>query len=143
MKKLAILAAAAAIVALFALPAGAQFPPSPPQITIQIVATPPPPIRREIRVAAPAPDVVWSSGNWDWRGGQWVWVDGSWVRPPAPGAGRVRAEYMPVEGGYRYIPAHWSTERVVEAENGKVTHDNGKHKGWNKKEKKHKHHDED
>ena len=135
-------AAAASVVQLIAPPADAQVPPPPRQVTIQIVATPPPPLRVESRAPAPAAGAVWSDGYWDWRGAQWVWVQGSWARPPAPGAAWVHAEYVPVDGGYRYVPAHWSTERVVEVDRLKAKHDNGKHKGWYKKDRKREKHED-
>ena len=130
---LAALAAAAAVRAQIPVPV------PPHSINVQIVTSAPPPPREEIRVAAPTGSGVWTPGYWDWRG-QWVWVEGSWSRPPAPQAQWVRAEYVPAGGGYRYVPAHWSTERVVEVQSER--HDNGKHKGWYK-EKKHKHHKHD
>lgn len=114
-----------------------------PDINVQIVHTAPPPPRAVIVETRPAPpDQIWSDGYWDYRGSSWIWVDGRYVRPPEPRSTWVRPEYRRVDEGWRYVPAHWSNQRViVETRPVKIKHDNGKHKGW--KKEKHKGHDDD
>lgn len=118
MTKIVSIAGAFAI-ALIATPAAAQPPPSPKpplpdEIRPAIVEIAPPAMRVErARVARPGPAHVWTGGYWDWDGDSWAWVEGRWAVAPVRGATWVPARYVRVDGGWRYVPAHWSSQRVV------------------------------
>jgi hypothetical protein len=60
------------------------------------VAVAPPPLRVEVRTAAPSAAHVWIPGHWVWRSGQHEWAVGHWALPP--------------EGGYIWEPARWVSE---------------------------------
>jgi hypothetical protein len=124
------------IVLLAGGPASAQYPPSPPaprlpSVHVQIVQTEPPPFRQDVVLARPGPDHVWTDGSWDYGRSGWVWVDGRWTRPPARQAHWVKAEYVRVDRGWRYVPAHWSHQRVVV---DRSSRENGRHRGWTQRE---------
>jgi len=109
----------ALLAAWLAAPSGAQLPPPPPrpplpdEIRPTIVEVAPPPLRVEVTVARPGPAHVWARGYWDWDGDSWAWVPGRWVLAPAAGASWVPARYARLSRGWRYVPAHWSSQRVV------------------------------
>jgi hypothetical protein len=100
--------------------AAAQVPPAPPppplpdEIRATVVGVAPPPIRVEsVTVARPGTAYVWARGYWDWDGDSWAWIPGRWVSTPVAGAAWVPARYTRVSTGWRYVPAHWSSQRVV------------------------------
>jgi WXXGXW repeat (2 copies) len=117
--------------------AAAQVPPPPPPLPDEvrpvIVAVAPPAVRVErITVARPGPTYVWARGYWDWDGDSWTWVPGRWAVAPVARATWVPAQYVRVSEGYRYVPAHWSSQRVVSVETGRgkaVGHSKAKGKG--------------
>jgi hypothetical protein len=88
-----------------------------PVVEAQLVAVAPPAPRREVVVLSspPGPRHVWAAGSWDFRRGSWVWIAGRWARRPASDARWIPAEYVRAAGRWRYVPAHWSTQRVVVA----------------------------
>ncbi len=67
----------------------------------------PPPLRADLVIAAPGPQLVWVPGYWDWHGAAWVWVPGAWLRPPHPHAAWVRPVYHQRRGHWYYSPGHW------------------------------------
>lgn len=56
---------------------------------------------------------VWVGGHWNWSNGVWDWRSGYWVDPPAQRVHWIRPKYIKVRGGWKYIPGHWSNERVI------------------------------
>lgn len=117
--------------------AASQVPPPPPlpdEIRPVVVAVAPPPVRVErVTVTRPGPSYVWARGYWDWDGDSWMWIPGRWAVAPVARATWVPAQYVRVSSGYRYVPAHWSSQRVVSVETagrGKALgHVKGKGKG--------------
>ena len=129
----------ASLLAAVASAAASQVPPPPPlpdEIRPVVVDVAPPAVRVERAVARPGPSYVWARGYWDWDGDSWMWVPGRWAVAPVARATWVPARYVRVSNGYRYVPAHWSSQRVVEvgtAGRGKALgHVKGKGKGHQK-----------
>lgn len=132
------------LAAIFAASAAAQLPPPPApirpalpdEIRPTIVEVAPPPLRVEAMVARPGPAYVWARGYWDWAGRSWAWVPGRWVSTPTAGASWVPARYARVATGWKYVPAHWSNQRVVTMEGAgrgrAVGHRKAKGKGHSK-----------
>ncbi len=133
-------------------PSAAQLPPPPPlprpplpdEIHPVIVEIAPPPVRVErVTVARPGTGYVWARGYWDWDGDSWAWVPGRWVIAPVAGATWIAPRYIRISNGWRYVPAHWSSQRVVTVERVKHTRPRGhveaKGKGhWKAKGKGHR-----
>ncbi len=110
----------AALAAVVSAPLLAQLPPPPPPpplpgLEIRIGRVAPPHFRRERRTVRPGRGYVWIQGSWDWQGDNWVWIPGRWVLPEGR-AHWVRARYVRQYGGWRYVPGHWSNQRVIEGE---------------------------
>lgn len=114
---------------------------APPEayIEFRIGSTRPPPVRREVRVAAPDRGHVWVPGFWDWQG-DWVWIPGHW-EPTQRNVYWVRPRYVPEYGQWRYVPGHWSNQQVREGDTYRQWRDehrhkqrgnNGKHNGHHK-----------
>jgi len=75
-----------------------------------------------VETSRPSNDYVWVAGYWDWRPTGWEWAAGRWEKPPAAQVRWVAAEYGHAEGGVRYIPGHWSSQKVYEVDaSGKKT----------------------
>ena len=81
-------------------------------------------VRFEARTVRPDRTAVWTNGYWDRQGDQWAWSSGRWQQPLAPRARWVKARYKR-EGcpwyrrqncSWRYEPAHWSNQQLVEGE---------------------------
>ncbi len=87
--------------------------PAPPDLHVRIVPSGPPARRHEVVIARPGPHHVWVKGYWRYTGEQWAWNDGRWSEPPRAHVRWVSPRYQRVRGGYRYIPGHWSHERVI------------------------------
>jgi hypothetical protein len=121
------------LIAAGASPSLAQLPPPPPlpdEIRPRIVVVAPPALRVETVVERPGPGYVWARGYWDWDGDSWAWVPGTWVTAPVRSATWVPASYRRVSGGWEYVPAHWSSQRVVSTSKAKaVGHKKAKGKG--------------
>ena len=84
------------------------YAPGPPVGVSAEVTVPeaPPPLRREVVVAAPGPGFLWVPGYWSWHG-RWVWVGGSWVVGPHPHA-RWHAGHWQRHGHtYVWVGGHW------------------------------------
>jgi hypothetical protein len=88
-------------------------PPPLPDLHVRVVHEAPPPVRHEVVVARPSHRHVWVRGYWDHDGHAWTWRSGRWIEPPRHHAHWVSAHYRRVHGGWRYVPAHWSYERVI------------------------------
>jgi hypothetical protein len=116
----------ASVAVLVAIPASApaqvraEFGP----FHIRIAGDPPPRVRFEARTTRPNRTAVWTNGYWDRQGDQWAWSTGRWQQPVAPRARWVKARYQR-EGcpwyrrqncSWRYEPAHWSNQQLVEGE---------------------------
>jgi len=101
-----------------------------PSVEIRFGTSRPPLVVREVRPRRPAVEYVWAPGWWDWQGDRWVWVEGRWLRPEKRGARWVAAVYVREGDGWRYVPAHWSHQRVVEGDD---------YKRWKEQRKQHKH----
>ena len=127
--------------ALFAGPPAAF---SQVSIGIQIGAPPPPQV---IAVRPPCPDpedneFVWINGYWYPGDGHYYWHRGYWTRPPYVGAAWIVPHYA--EG--RYYAGYWSGphgrfehnhdwDHDRDRDHGRWHQDNGKHKGWYKKDR--------
>jgi len=112
------------LAALVAIPASAQIRADLGPIHIRIATQAPPRMRVEVRPARPHRDAVWINGNWDRQGDRWEWVSGRWDQRPDRRVRWIGATYSR-EGcpwyrrsncAYRYVPGHWSNQRVVEGE---------------------------
>ena len=126
---------------LVGLGAAAATPALAEPITIEIrLGTRRPPARVvEVRTVAPGVGYVWISGYWDWQYSDWVWISGHWERR-RPNVYWVPAAYVPVYGYVRYIPAHWSNQRVRESdEYVRWKADRRNHKGKGHGHEKHRH----
>jgi WXXGXW repeat (2 copies) len=111
----------AALTAIVSAPLFAQLPPPPPipplpNLEIRIGRQAPPRIRRERRTVRPSRDAVWVAGSWDWQGDNWVWIPGRWVVPEGRHARWIGPRYVREYGGWRYVPGHWSNQRVIEGD---------------------------
>jgi len=86
-----------------------------PSVKAEMVPTQPPLPRREVRVDVGAPAAGWdrTGGCWHWRQGTWVWLSPRWERRPALNVRWVPPEYLRQDGRWRYVPGHWSSQRVV------------------------------
>jgi len=118
------------------------------QISVGIeIGAPPPPRVYAVRPVCPGPEAeyVWVEGYWYPDGGHYRWHQGYWSRPPYEGAVWVVPHY---EGGRYYggywngshgrfeHDHHWDHDR--DRDRGRWHEDHGKHKGWDKKDKKHR-----
>jgi hypothetical protein len=102
------------------LPQGASAQPVPPpppgpELRIRIAPAPPPPRRHEVILydSRPSKQHQWLPGHWHHDGHDWTWNEGRWAAPPARRAHWIGPQYKKVRGGVRYVPGHWSTERVI------------------------------
>ncbi len=109
---------------LFAIPASADVRADLGSVHIRIASEAPPRARYERRAGRPQRDAVWIRGYWDRQDAGWAWVSGRWEQPPNRGSRWINARYKREgcpwyrRGGcsWRYEPAHWSHQRVVEGE---------------------------
>lgn len=112
------------LAALIAIPASAQVRADLGPIHIRIATDAPPRARYEARPTRPHRDAVWINGYWDRQDDRWGWVSGRWDQPSERRVRWIRATYSR-EGcpwyrrsncAWRYVPGHWSNQRVVEGE---------------------------
>jgi hypothetical protein len=82
--------------------------PASPVVSGIRVRVAPPPLRQEVRPAAPSANHIWIDGHWAWRGGQHTWVQGVWAMPPAVGYVWVPARWENVGGEYVFYEGHWN-----------------------------------
>lgn len=80
---------------------------------VRIVPQARPQRRREVRSERPGPRYVWIKGDWHHTGQEWSWSDGRWSEPPQRRARWIAPRYQKVRGGYRYVPGHWSHQRLI------------------------------
>lgn len=87
MRRLALGAIAAAILAGGFLACGSARMPAPPYVqhptlALEPIPYPPPPARVEYVPPRPRPNAVWLDGEWAWQARRWAWKPGRWVVPP-------------------------------------------------------------
>ncbi len=112
----------------------AQNPPPPPpstgEVRVTVVKEQPPPVKTEtvIQSTRPAPNYLWIPGAWEYQATGWTWVAGHWEMPPAAEVQWVAPVTTRVEHGYRYVPGHWTSQKVITYENGRkvIIQDNQK-----------------
>jgi hypothetical protein len=94
---------------------GAAAEPLLPVVTAELVPTQPPLPKREVEVKPEARASDWerTGGCWHWRRGSWVWMSPRWQRRPASNVRWVPPDYVREDGRWRYVPGHWSSQRVV------------------------------
>jgi hypothetical protein len=97
-----------------------------PGLQIRVGHTAPPRLRHERVPPRPYRDAVWIPGSWDWSGNQWVWISGRWERAQRRGTW-VQARYVREGDGWRYEPAHWSSQRLVESDEYHRWHNDHNH----------------
>jgi hypothetical protein len=95
------------------MPPGMPAPPMIGDLHVRIVPQARPPLRHEVRSPRPDRNHVWQGGYWHHTGSEWSWNDGRWAAPPQRHARWVAPRYQKVRGGVRYIPGHWSHERLI------------------------------
>ena len=112
------------LTALIAVPATAQIRADIGPVHIGIANSRPPPVRYERRTVRPNREALWVDGSWDRQNDQWAWQSGRWEQPRDRQSRWVRARYVR-EGcpwyrqqncGWRYEPAHWSHQTLVEGD---------------------------
>jgi hypothetical protein len=112
------------LAALVAIPASAQVRADLGPLHIRIATDAPPRVRYERRTPRPHSDAIWIKGYWDREDDRWAWIPGRWERPNDGRARWIDARYTR-EGcpwyrrrdcAWRYEPAHWSYQQVVEGE---------------------------
>jgi hypothetical protein len=101
---------------LVAIPASAQVRAEFGPVHIRIATEAPPRARYERRTARPHHDAVWIRGYWDRQDDRWAWVSGRWEQRSEPRARWINARYRREGPAWRYEPAHWSHQQVVEGE---------------------------
>jgi hypothetical protein len=84
----------------------------------------PPRARYERRPARPHRDAIWIRGSWDRQNDHWEWIAGRWERQRDRRHRWINARYTRVgchwyrrrDCRWRYEPAHWSNQQVIEGE---------------------------
>ena len=71
-----------------------------------VVRTAPPPVRYEVRPAAPTQRSFWVPGHWKWTGVQYEWIGGHWETQRA-GWVYVNAHWDKLGGVWRYQQGYW------------------------------------
>ncbi|HEY6555225.1 MAG TPA: hypothetical protein VI669_17845, partial [Vicinamibacteria bacterium] len=85
-------------------------------LRIRIATDAPPRARYERRTVRPYRDAVWINGYWDRQDDQWAWLSGRWERPTNRRDRWVRARYIREGNAWRYEPARWSHQQLVEGD---------------------------
>lgn len=101
---------------LTALPALGQIRADLGGLHIRISNERPPRARHERRPSRTHRDAVWIGGYWDRQDERWDWVGGRWEQPTDRRHRWIRARYRQEYGSWRYEPAHWSHQRVIEGD---------------------------
>jgi hypothetical protein len=104
------------LAALVAIPASAQVRADVGPLHIRIATDAPPRVRYERRTVRPNRNAVWIKGYWDRQDDRWAWTSGRWEQPSDRGVRWVNARYQREGSAWRYEPAHWSNQQVVEGE---------------------------
>jgi hypothetical protein len=102
--------------ALVAIPAAAQSRVDLGPVHIRIARDAPPRVQKEYRSPRPQRDSVWIAGYWDRQDDRWNWVAGRWEQPYDRHSRWINARYKREGRAWRYEPAHWSDQRLVEGE---------------------------
>jgi hypothetical protein len=102
--------------AVGAMPASAQIRADIGPVHIHIANEAPPPVRYERRTLQPSHDAVWVNGYWDRQHDNWAWSSGRWERRYDHRAHWVNARYRREGHAWRYEPAHWSNQQLVEGD---------------------------
>jgi len=102
--------------ALLAMPAQAEIRVDLGALNIRIANDAPPRERQEVRTARTDRDAVWIKGYWDRQDNRWEWVQGRWERPAQPNARWIGPRYAREGTAWRYEPAHWSHQQLVEGD---------------------------
>jgi hypothetical protein len=108
---------------LLAIPASADIRATLGELHIRIANDRPPQERYERRSERPDRDSVWIKGYWDRRDDKWDWIAGRWERPRDRNTHWVKARYQRDHSAWRYEPAHWSNEQLVEGDDYRQWHD--------------------
>jgi len=95
-----------------------------PLVHAELVPSRPPEPVPQIVLNSGAPGVGFerTGGYWDWRRGRWVWLPARWERRPDSAARWIPAEYVRQDGSWRYVPGHWSSQRVVMPRRDRARH---------------------
>jgi hypothetical protein len=100
---------------LVAIPASAQIRADVGPVHIRIATQAPPRAQYERRGPRPHRDAVWIKGYWHWDD-RWVWTPGRWEQRRDRHARWIDARYRREGSAWRYEPAHWSNQEVVEGD---------------------------
>jgi len=101
-------------------------------VRIRIAPEAPPRPRVEVRPARPGRNHVWIDGYWDRQDDRWAWAPGRWEEPSQHGTHWIKPQYRKEGGAYRYEPARWSHQKMVEGDDYTKWH-NEHGKGHNKR----------
>lgn len=102
--------------ALVALPAAAQIRADLGPVHIRIANDAPPRARYERRTPRPHRDSVWINGYWDRRDDRWDWSSGRWEQRQDRRARWIKARYKKEGRAWRYEPARWSHQDLLEGD---------------------------
>lgn len=95
------------------MPPGMDAPFLPGDLHVRVVTSAPPARQHEVRTERPDGNHVWQAGYWHHTGSDWNWNSGRWAERPQAHASWVAPRYQKVHGGTRYIPGHWSHEKLI------------------------------
>ena len=101
---------------LVAIPASAQVRADLGPLHIRIANQAPPRPQYERRTPRPHRDAVWIRGYWHWQDDRWAWMSGRWEEPRDRHARWINARYRREGSAWRYEPAHWSNQQLVEGD---------------------------
>jgi hypothetical protein len=77
-------------------------------VVVSPTYVPIPPRQQEVITAAPAPQYVWVSGQWERTPSSWNWSAGHWVQPPFSNAYWVPGYWKHRTGHFVWQSAHWA-----------------------------------
>jgi hypothetical protein len=106
----------ASLAVLVAIPALAEVRAEIGPLHIRMASEAPPRVKSEKKTARSDRNTVWLNGYWHLQEQQWTWVSGRWEQPTQRHAWWVPAAYTREGSGWRYAPAHWSYENLIEGE---------------------------
>ncbi len=79
------------------------------QINVYIGSAPPP-VRYEVRPAAPYQDAYWVPGYWSPSGARYRWIGGHYERPPYQNAYWTHGHWDHYNDGWRYHEGRWDRD---------------------------------
>ena len=93
-------------------------------VRAMIVPTHPPSAPKLVVVSEARPGLEFerTGGVWHWRGGSWVWLAPRWQRRPERGVRWIPPEYSRLDGRWRYVPGHWSSQSVIAPSRDRARH---------------------